>query len=330
MQPGVPAFLPPLQVRGELADRLDLARWLVDGQHPFTARVFVNRLWALYFGKGLSKVLDDLGSQGEWPSHPELLDWLAVEFQDSGWDVKHLVRQIVTSRTYRQSSRSTPEQRAWDPDNRRLTRQTRYRLPAELIRDQALAVSGLLVRRIGGESCRPYQPAGYYAHLNFPEREYEPDDDESQYRRGVYMHWQRQFLHPALKAFDAPSREECTAERTISNTPLAALTLLNDPTFVECARVLAQVVVERGDTPESSLRWVFRHVLCRDPSESEFQTLWDLYQRQTAWYQAHPQEAQALVAIGLTPPPAADTPQVAAWTSVTRALLNLSETITRN
>ncbi len=236
VSPSVPHFLDPLD-EPERATRLDLANWLVDRQNPLTARVLVNRLWKLYFGTGLSKVLDDIGSQGELPSHPELLDTLAVEFVESGWDMKHMIKLIVMSQTYRQSSLPRPELQKSDPYNRLLARQSRYRLDAEMIRDNALAVSGLLVHQVGGRSAKPYQPAGLLRHLNFPTREYQADVDENQYRRGVYTHWQRQFLHPAMQAFDAPAREECTAERPRSNTPLAALVLLNDPSYVEAARV---------------------------------------------------------------------------------------------
>ena len=239
VQPGVPHFLRQLR-KQQRATRADLAAWITADDNPLTARVFVNRLWKLFFGSGLSKVLDDVGSQGEPPVHPELLDTLAVEFVDSGWDVKRLVKLIVMSNTYQQSSSVRDELLEHDPFNRLLARQSRFRLDAEMIRDNALAVSGLLVRNVGGRSAKPYQPAGLYRHLNFPARKYQHDTGADQYRRGLYTHWQRQFLHPAMKAFDAPSREECTAERPRSNTPLAALVLLNDPSYVEAARMFAQ------------------------------------------------------------------------------------------
>jgi hypothetical protein len=332
VQPGVPASLPLLGVAGRRATRLDLAKWLVSRGHPQTARVFVNRLWKLFFGTGLSRVLDDLGSQGEWPTHPELLDWLAVEFMDSGWDVKHLVRLLVTSNTYRQSSLVTPRLQEADPDNRLLARQARFRIDAEMVRDTALAVSGLLVRRLGGESVKPYQPAGYYQFLNFPKREYQSDVDDKQYRRGLYTHWQRTFLHPALLAFDAPSREECTAERPVSNTPQAALVLLNDPSFVEAARVLAgRTVREGGDDLRGRLSWVWRQVLSRRPSEREVDLVNELYSRHRAHYTANPLAAESVLRTGLAPAPEGlDAADLAAWTSVARALLNLNETITRN
>jgi hypothetical protein len=258
----------------------------------------------MYFGSGLSRVLDEMGSQGEAPSHPALLDWLAVEFIDSGWNIKHVVRLMVTSRTYRQSSLETDALRRLDPANRLLARQSRFRLEAELIRDNALAVSGLLVTRVGGDSVYPYQPDGYYAYLNFPKRKYVSSVGENQYRRGVYTHWQRTFLHPMLLAFDAPSREECTAERPRSNTPLAALTLLNDPTFVEAARALADRIVHEGGTnTDARLAWAWRQVLSRRPNPRELARL------------------EPLLDDGAAP---------AAWTAVARVILNLNESITRN
>ncbi len=248
VQPAIPAFLGQLDLGTRRATRPDLANWLTDvqqGDGGLTARVFANRFWYLLFGTGIANPLDDFGGQGEPPTHPELLDNLAVEFYESGWDVKHMMKLIVMSRAYRQSSSASPELRARDPHNRLYARQSRFRLPAEMVRDNALAISGLLVTDYGGASVNPYQPAGYYRHLNFPERRYQADSDQRQWRRGIYVHWQRQFLHPMLKALDAPSREECTAQRPRSNTPLAALTLLNDPTFVEAARVFCRTDAPR-------------------------------------------------------------------------------------
>ena len=207
VEPAVPEFLPPLGATGKRATRLDLANWLVSAEHPLTARVVVNRLWRQFFGAGLARVLDDLGSQGGPPSHPDLLDWRAVEFRESDWDVKHLVKLLVTSATYRQSSMASPALVELDPANRLFARQARYRFDAEIIRDHALALSGLLSSKVGGRSVKPYQPAGYWDHLNFPKRTYEADEGDDQYRRGLYTHWQRSFLHPSLAAFDAPSRE---------------------------------------------------------------------------------------------------------------------------
>ena len=333
VEPAIPEFLGALNI-DDRATRLDLANWLVDvgsGAGGLTARVFVNRLWSLFFGAGLSRSLEDSGAQGEPPTHPELLDNLAVEFIDSGWDIKHIVRLIVTSGTYRQSSSVPPELQARDPDNKLLARQSRWRLPAESVRDTALAVSGLLIDEVGGPSARPYQPAGYYRYLNFPKREYAADTDPNQWRRGVYVHWQRQFLHPMLKAFDAPSREECTAQRARSNTPLAALVLLNDPTFVECARVLAERALrEGGATDAERLHYAFREVTSRLPDESEQNALLALLQSSRSEFEANPSEAEALLAVGQAPlPEDVDQTELAAWTSVARCLLNLSETYSR-
>ncbi|MGC1274873.1 MAG: PSD1 and planctomycete cytochrome C domain-containing protein [Planctomycetaceae bacterium] len=331
VDPAVPAFLSGLETEGR-ATRLDLANWICSDENPLTARVFANRTWKLFFGRGLSGNLDDVGAQGEAPSHPELLDWLAVEFRESGWDVKHLVRTIVTSRTYRQSSLVDPALLKRDPQNRLLARQGRSRLPAEFVRDNALAISGLLVPHLGGESARPYQPEGYYGHLNFPVREYDPDEDWKQYRRGVYMHWQRQFLHPMLRAFDAPSREICTAERPISNTPLAALVLLNAPTFLEAARVLAaRAIHESGTDDESRLRWLWRHVLSREATSDEIDLLRTLLEQDRAEYVADREAAAKLLSIGLAPlPNDVDQVELASWTGVARAVLNLNETLMRN
>jgi hypothetical protein len=330
-QPAIPQIFGELDTEGR-ATRLDLANWLVSPDHPQTSRVFVNRLWYLYFGTGLSKTLADLGSQGEWPTHSRLLDWLAVEFVESGWNVKHMVRLLVTSSAYRQSSRMTPELRERDPLNRLYARQSRFRLPAEMIRDNALAVSGLLVEKLGGPSIRPYQPAGYYANLNFPKRKYHADHGPALYRRSVYMHWQRQFLHPMLKAFDAPSREECTAKRPISNTPAAALTLLNDPIFVEAARVFAaRIVREGGDAPASRVEFAWREALCRAPNSRERELLLELYTEQLEHYRNDREAAKKLIAVGEAPPAKdLDAAELAAWTAVARAIFNLNEAITRN
>jgi hypothetical protein len=295
------------------------------------ARVFVNRLWYLFFGVGLSNSLEDFGAQGEAPSHPELLDWLAVEFAESGWNVKHMVRLVVTSNTYRQSSQITDELGRRDPQNRLFARQSSYRLPAEFIRDNALATSGLLVRRLGGAGAHPYQPAGYYKHLNFPKREYRHDTGDNQYRRGVYTHWQRQYLHPMLKAFDAPSREECTAARPVSNTPLAALALLNDPTFVEAARVLAaRMFHEAGPSAADRVRWAYRVVLSRLPDDAEVAGLVHLYDLNCEIYRSDLESARKILTTGQAQnPPDLDPTELAAWTQTARALLNLHETISR-
>ena len=330
--PAIPMFLGALKT-DKRATRLDLANWLTDtktGAGGLTARVFVNRLWYLYFGAGLSRSLEDFGGQGEPPTHPELLDSLAVAFAEK-WDVKQVVKLIVMSKTYRQSSLVSDALKERDPENKLLARQGLWRLPAESVRDNALFVSGLLVLDVGGPTAKPYQPAKYYRHLNFPQREYASDKDLKQWRRGVYVHWQRQYLHPMLKAFDASTREECAAQRARSNTPLAALTLLNDPTFVEAARVLAQrTLTEGGKTDGERLSFAFKQVTSRTPDEFEAKTLAKVLTQNRAVYTADPKAAAEVLKIGLAPlPKDAEAAELAAWTAVGRALLNLSETITR-
>ncbi|MBO0697870.1 MAG: DUF1553 domain-containing protein, partial [Zavarzinella sp.] len=335
VQPAIPAFLGRLDTHGQRATRLDLANWLTDakaGAGGLTARVFVNRLWYLFFGVGLSKSLEDFGAQGEAPVYPELLDNLAVAFVESGWDVKQMVKLLVTSRAYRQSSVETEALREKDPENRLYARQSRFRLSAEMVRDNALAVAGLLNLEVGGASAKPYQPAGYYRHLNFPPREYKADTGARQWRRGVYVHWQRQYLHPMLKAFDAPAREECTAQRPRSNTPLAALVLLNDPTFIEAARAFAARVLARGDMADPErVAFAFRETTSRPPDDVERDVLLKLLEKNRGRYRADPKAAGEVIKIGLAPvPKGADPVELAAWTAVCRALLNLNETVSRD
>jgi phage shock protein A/mono/diheme cytochrome c family protein len=333
-EPAIPGFLVAkiTPAENQRRTRLDLARWMTAPDNPLTARVFVNRLWKLVFGRGLVRSLDDFGSQGELPTHPELLDWLAVEFQESGWDVKHVLKLMLMSQAYRQTSVPPADALAKDPTNDLFSRQYRYRLDAELVRDNALAVSGLLVPKIGGPSVKPYQPAGYWQYLNFPKREWENDNGESQYRRGLYTYWQRTFLHPSLAAFDAPSREECTVQRPVSNTPQQALVLLNDPTYVEAARALAaKVLTAGGSTTPERLEFAFRQVLVRSPRPEEAQTLSALVEKHRAEFAADRPAAEKLLKVGdLSSPANLDPAELAAWTSVCRVLLNLHETITRN
>ena len=330
--PGTPGFLPALKASSS-PSRLDLANWLFSERHPLTARVMVNRLWKLFFGEGLSRTVEDLGAQGELPSHPELLDWLAVEFEESQWNIQHLIQLMVSSNTYRQSSRIERTMQTQDPANRFLSRQNHFRLQAEFVRDQALQVSGLLAPLLGGRSVKPYQPEGYYQHLNFPTRVYEADKGRHQHRRGLYTHWQRGFLHPMLKAFDAPSREEGTASRTLSNTPLAALTLLNDPSFTEAARSFAQRIqaLEKAST-EDRIRWAWQETLSRQPTEQEVQALSGLFERERNAFLQAPDMARQWLASSFTPEQTFDDStfsQQAAWITIARALFNLHETITR-
>ncbi|MFO1462005.1 MAG: PSD1 and planctomycete cytochrome C domain-containing protein [Verrucomicrobiota bacterium] len=332
VSPATPAFLP----RGGLPTdrrltRLDLADWILSPENPLTARVFVNRLWRQFFGTGLSAQVEDLGAQGEWPTHPELLDWLASEFRDSGWDVKHMVRRIVLSDTYRQQSNLRPETRETDPSNRWLASQNPRRLEAEFVRDNALFISGLLNPELGGPPVFPYQPPGYYANLQFPDRDYLPSPGDQQFRRGVYAHWQRTFLNPMLANFDAPSREECTASRPVSNTPQQALTLLNDPAFVEASRGLAERLLRSEPREDSArIRHAFELALARPPKASELESLHRFLSNQRTECRRDPAAASRFLHIGTHPvPTGADEPELAAWTELARVILNLQETVTR-
>ena len=335
--PAPPAFLPAVSrpapaAADERLSRLDLARWITAQENPLVPRVLANRLWAICFGQGVSRRLDDHGSQGEPPSHPELLDWLACELRDGTWDIRRVLRMIVTSAAYRRSSDSPAEAIERDPENRLLARQNRHRIDAEMVRDTALAAGGLLARQVGGRSVRPYQPEGYWDYLNFPKRTYQADTGESLYRRGLYVHWQRQYLHPAMMVFDAPSREECTARRPRSSTPLQALVLLNDPEFVEAARALAaKTLAEGGGDLLSRARFMLRRAVGRVPSEDEVGVVADLVERQQQLLAADASAANEMLAIGALPTPAGVDPiEMAAWTSAARAVLNLHETYTRN
>jgi hypothetical protein len=330
--PGLPHFLSRAKIEGREATRLDLAQWLVSRENPLTARAVMNRLWKQFFGTGLSRVLDDLGAQGEPPVNSVLLDWLACEFMDSGWDMKHMVRLIVTSHAYRQVSTASNELVTADPGNRELARQSRFRLDAELVRDNALSIAGLLSRRIGGPSAKPYQPPKYWENLNFPPREYAADTGENQYRRGLYTWVQRTFSHPSMLAFDASSREACIAERARSNIPQQALVLLNDPTYVEAARAFAaRILLESSGTTDDRLVWAWRQSLQREPTDEEKQTMRALIEERLAAYHEEGAAADALLKVGNSPlPPNLDKAEVAAWTHVARVLLNLHETVTRS
>ena len=330
---GVPEhFVQETNIREQRFTRLDLANWIVAKENPLTSRVFVNRLWKMFFGRGLSSRLDDLGIQGEWPTHPALLDYLSVQFVDSDWNVKQIIKLIVMSRTYQQSSRLRPIDISADPTNLYFARQSRWRLEAEFIRDNVLSVSGLLDSTIGGPSVFPYQPAGYWRYLNFPTRTWKSDSGTSQYRRGLYTHWQRTLVHPAMLSLDAPTREECTATRSISNTPAAALTLLNDPTFVEAARALAAGVVQMGGESENDrIRWLFLQVLSRPDTQQERRAVAQMLQTARDHYTNDPLAAAQLQTNGFFKLAAtANVIEVSAWTMACRVVLNLSETITRN
>ncbi|MEW4563083.1 PSD1 and planctomycete cytochrome C domain-containing protein [Bremerella sp. JC770] len=335
VQPAIPTFMGNVEAQQDRANRLDLANWLTDpqqGSGGLTARVFANRLWYLFYGVGLSASLGDFGGQGEPPVHPELLDYLAIDFYQHDWDVKHLVKTMVMTAAYKQSSFASEDVRQRDPYNRFYSHQTRHRLPAEMIRDNALAVSGLLNLEYGGPSVKPYQPSGYYRHLNFPQRKYREHQDERQWRRGVYVHWQRQFLHPSMKAFDAPSREECTVERPRSNTPLAALALLNDPTYIEAAREFAtRILSSPAETDEARLNHAYMLALSRTPDSDEKDVLSQILDENREVYRQDTKAAAQLLEIGLKPSDdAIEVAELAAWTQVARVIFNLDEFITRN
>ena len=316
------------------ANRLGLAQWLVHPSHPLTARVTVNRFWQHFFGTGLVKTSEDFGVQGEQPSHPELIDWLAVEFISSGWDVKRLHKLLVMSASYRQSSRISGDKYKVDPQNRLLSRGPRFRLDAEVIRDQALALSGLLVGRIGGRSVRPYQPPGLWKPVGFGGSNtsvFKQDTGDKLYRRSMYTFWKRTSPPPNMTLFDAPDRETCQVRRARTNTPLQALALMNDVQFIEAARKLAERVLREGGTQvEQRITFAVRTVLARRPLPAERTALTRLFRDYHAEFKTTPEAAEKLLSAGdSSRDKALDSNQLAAWTMITHLLLNLSETITR-
>ncbi len=334
VSPGVPGVLPPLPKDAPL-NRLTLAKWLVDPANPLTARVAVNRYWQMRFGTGLVKTAENFGSQGDPPSNPELLDWLATEFVQSGWNVKQMQRLIVTSATYRQSSRVTPELLEKDPENRLLARGPRFRLSAEMIRDGQLYMSGLLKEQMGGPGVRPYQPKGLWEEIAFGDgfsaQSYQQDHGSALWRRSLYTFWKRTSPPPEMITFDAPDREKCAARRTVTNTPLQALALLNDPAFVEAGRALAtRMITEGGGSADARIRWAFRLATDREPEPREIAILRDSLRAQELDYKRDPGKANALTSVGESPVPAkiAKT-ELAAYTVVAGMILNLDETITR-
>lgn len=334
--PGTPASLPSLP-DGAPANRMGLAQWATTPDHPLTARVAVNRFWQMLFGVGIVKTTADFGAQGEWPSHPELLDWLAVDFVESGWDVKGLIRQIVTSAAYRQSSAASEELLARDPENRMLARGPRFRLPAEFIRDSALRSSGLLVDRIGGPSVNPYTPGdlwreiSHYGSSPATAQAFIQDHGEKLYRRSLYTYWKRTVPPPNMAAFDAPNREICTVQRASTTTPLQALVLLNDVQFVEANRALAEQILRHGEDDAARLRWGFEQCTSRLPTDEEFVVLAAALSRERRRYEGDEAAARAYLASGESLrdesiPPA----EHAAWSQVASLLMNLSESVTRN
>jgi hypothetical protein len=328
----VPAILPPL-LRDQPTNRLGLARWVVDPSNPLTARVIVNRFWQQYFGVGLVKTAEDFGVQGERPSHPELMDWLATEFVRTGWDVKQMQRLIVLSATYRQSSRTTPELREHDPENRLLSRGPRFRVDAEVIRDEALFISGLLVDQQGGISVKPYQPPGLWQAVSHDNRaRYVSATDQSQYRRSMYTFWKRQAPPPNMLLFDAPTRETCTVRRARACTPLQALDLLNDPQYVEASRAFAQrIMLEGGNDDKSRIAYGVRLALARKPSSAETKVLENILQKQETTFRHDPVAADNYLKVGsFRQRRDLDPSELAAWTTVASVVLNLDETITKN
>ncbi len=323
--PGVPAILPPLPANAP-TNRLGLAQWLISPDHPLTARVVVNRFWQHFFGVGLVKTTEDFGMQGEPPSHPELLDWLATEFIESGWNVKHLHKLILMSATYRQSSAAPATLFSRDPENRLLARGPRFRIDGETLRDTALAVSGLLVEEIGGPSVKPFQPAGLWEAVSYNNsQKYEQDRGEANYRRSLYIHWKRQSPPPNMLIFDAPTREYCVVRRPRTNTPLQALVLLNDPQFVEASRAFAARIIRHcGSDDRKRLEYAFRLATSRTPSPDELQVLMDALTAQQDSFSHDTSAAKKLLPTGEC------SPELAAWTTVASMILNLDETVTKN
>jgi hypothetical protein len=328
VEPGVPALLGGWKQEWP-RNRLGLARWVVSRDNPLTARVTVNRLWEMLFGTGLVKTVEDFGSQGEWPLHQELLDWLSVEFIESGWDVKHILKTIVMSATYQQSSDATAALHERDPENRWLARGPRLRLAPEMVRDQALQASGLLVEKLGGPSVKPYQPPGLWKELQSG-ADYQPDRGESLYRRSLYTYWRRTVAPPSMITFDSPSREVCVVRQTRTNTPMQALDLMNNVTYVEAARKLGERMIKSHSQRDARLRYGWSLVLGRDPAHSELASLEAALLKFASYYGNKPDEAERYLSIGASPrdstiPPA----ELAAYAAVSSLMLNLDETVTK-
>ncbi|WP_148075359.1 DUF1553 domain-containing protein [Bythopirellula goksoeyrii] len=333
VQPGTPAMLPPFD-EDLPRNRLGLAKWLLEPENPLTARVTVNRFWQEVFGTGLVETSGDFGVSGALPSHPELLDWLAVDFRDSGWDVKRFFKQLVMSATYRQSAANTPEKLERDPDNRLLSRGPRFRMDGEMVRDYALEVSGLLVDTIGGPSVRPYQPQGVWeavAMIGSNTRDYEQDEGDSLYRRSMYTFWKRSAPPASMDIFNAPSREQCTTLRERTNTPLQALVTLNDPQFVEAARNLASNALEQaGQEFTDRVQWIGEQLVSRTFREDELAVIRESYDQLSAHYQSHADEAEELLAVGESPvDESLPTEELAAWTMTVNQLMNLDEVLNK-
>jgi hypothetical protein len=336
VDPGVPEQLLGSWPIDAPRNRLGLAQWLTKADHPLTSRVVVNRFWQQLFGNGLLKTSDNFGLQGESPSHPELLDWLAREFVESGWNVKALMKQMVLSATYRQDSAAPRELYARDPENRLLARGPRFRLPGEVIRDQALLISGLLKNRIGGPSVYPYQPPDLYKGIvvaaNYPGTKYVESTGDDLYRRSLYTFWKRTVPHPTMTVFDTPDREFCVVKRSMTNTPLQALTLLNDPIYLETAKKLAERSFHQGgSTAHERLTFMFRLATGRAPNAKEIEVLQQTHDKMLSEYRADGQAASGLIAVGSsTVAPSISVSELAATAAVANMILNLDEVITKN
>ncbi|HLJ10200.1 MAG TPA: DUF1553 domain-containing protein, partial [Planctomycetaceae bacterium] len=315
-------------------NRLGFATWLLRPDHPLTARVTVNRFWQEVFGTGIVRTSGDFGVSGELPTHPELLDWLAVEFRKSGWDVKRFFKLLVMSATYRQAAQATAEKLEKDPQNRFLSRGPRFRMDAEMVRDCALASSGLLVRKLGGASVKPYQPPGVWeavAIIGSNTRDYKSDSGENLYRRSLYTFWKRSAPPALLDLFNAPNRETCTVRRERTNTPLQALATLNDPTFVEAARHLAQMtLLQGGEASAGRLEFLAGRLLARPLRPEERQLVEESLKQLLDYYAAHPDDAKQLIAVGESKAdPALAAPILAAWTMLANEMMNLDEVLNK-
>lgn len=329
VDPNVPHFLPAMKPDWP-KNRLGLAKWIVDRGNPLTARATVNRYWAMFFGIGLVKTVEDFGSQGEWPIHQDLLDWLAVDFMDSGWNIKGILKTMVMSASYRESSKVTPDLMSQDPENRLLARGPRFRLPAEMIRDQALAVSGLLVNKMGGPPVKPYQPAGLWQELQGGAG-YEPGKGDDLYRRSIYSYWRRTVAPPNMVNFDSPTREVCIVRENRTNTPLQALNLMNDVVYLEAARKLGErMLLEGGADAAQRIDYAFRVTLGRNAKPAEELALKKALARFDAYYRNHPAEAGTYLKQGESPRAVQlKAPELAAYAGLAGVVLNLDETITK-
>ncbi len=339
VSPGPPSVLPPMQATEAEPNRLNLAHWLVRENKQHTASVIANRLWAQFWGRGIVATLDDFGVNGASPSHPRLLDWLRDELLQKDWDIKSLVRTIVLSETYRRSSAASSASRIADPQNELLTRGPRYRMSAEAVRDQALAVSGLLSDKIGGPSVRPYQPEGLWRAMSKgdeQDKQYQLDHDESLYRRGIYTFWKRSIHYPMFAILDAPNREVCTSERAVTNTPTQALVLLNDPTFIEAAKHFGLRIANSAVDFRSRIRFAFREAISRKPTDEEVEILQRMYRRTREEFSNEPNSAIELLQVGqrVTDSAELEITQEAAidratWTILAQTILTLDEAITK-